>query len=124
MKDKIDFLKNKISKYKNVKNRAMLQSILDDVIVLQGLREHLTLMRTEPKIIERKEDDDGITLNMSVSYGFYSKQLEDFEEELKHEIIMWLVENIDKEEIDYWYSKKEKLLKYDIWKSRIEFRIS
>ena len=124
MKDKIDFLKNKISKYKNVKNKAMLQSILDDVIVLQGLREHLTLMRTEPKIIERKEDDDGITLNMSVSYGFYSKQLEEFEEELKHEIIMWLVENIDKEEIDYWYSKKEKLLKYDIWKSYIEFRIS
>ena len=114
MKDKIDFLKNKISKYKNVKNRAMLQSILDDVIVLQGLREHLTLMRTEPKIIERKEDDDGITVNMSVSYGFYSKQLEEFEEGLKHEIIMWLVENIDKEEIDYWYSKKEKLLKYDI----------
>ena len=124
MKDKIDFLKNKINKYKNVKNRSMLQSILDDVIVLQGLREHLTLMRTEPKIIERKEEDDGITLNMSVSYGFYSKQLEEFEEELKHEIIMWLVENLDKEEIDYWYSKKEKLLKYDIWKSYIKFRIS
>ena len=106
---KIDFLNNKISKYKNVKNRAILESILDDVIVLQGLREHLTLIKTEPKIIERKEDDDGITLNMSVSYGFYSKQLEDFEEELKHEIIMWLVENLDKEEIDYWYSKKEKL---------------
>lgn len=109
MKDKIDFLRNKITKYKNVKNRAMLQSILDDVIVLQGLREHLTLMRTEPKIIERKEEDDGITLNMSVSYGFYSKQLNEYEEELKHKIIAWLVENLDKEEIDYWYSKKEKL---------------
>lgn len=114
MKDKIDFLKNKISKYKNVKNRSMLQSILDDVIVLQGLREHLTLMRTEPKIIERKEDDEGITVNMSVSYGFYSKQLEEFEEELKREIIMWLVENLDKKEIDYWYSIKESLPKYDI----------
>ena len=106
---KIDFLNNKISKYKNVKNRAILESILDDVIVLQGLREHLTLIKTEPKIIERKEDDDGITLNMSVSYGFYSKQLEDFEEELKHEIIMWLVENLDKEEIDKKKKKKEKL---------------
>ena len=114
MKDKIEFLKNKISKYKNVKNRAMMESILDDVIVLQGLREHLTLMRTEPKIIERKEEDDGITLNMSVSYGFYSKQLEEFEEELKRKIIMWLVENLDKKEIDYWYSIKESLPKYDI----------
>lgn len=114
MKDKIDFLKNKISKYKNVKNRAMLQSILDDVIVLQGLREHLTLMRTEPKIIERKEEDEGITVNMSFSYGVYSKQLEEFEEELKRKIIMWLVENLDKEEIDYWYSIKESLPKYDI----------
>lgn len=109
MKDKIDFLKNKISKYKNVKNRSMLQSILDDEIVLQGLREHLTLMGTEPKIIERKEEDEGITVNMSVSYGFYSKQLNEYEEKLKREIIMWLVENLDKEEIDYWYSVKEKL---------------
>lgn len=110
MKDKIDFLRNKISKYKNVKNRAMLQSILDDVIVMQGLREHLTLVKTEPKITERKEEDDGITLNMSVSYGFYSKQLNEYEEELKHEIIMWLVENLDKKEIDYWYSIKDKLV--------------
>lgn len=114
MKDKIDFLKNKISKYKNVKNRAMLQSILDDVIVLQGLREHLTLIKTEPKIIERKEEDEGITINMSVLYGFYSKQLNEYEEALKHKIIAWLVENLDKEEIDYWYSIKERLPKYDI----------
>ena len=109
MKDKIDFLKNKISKYKNVKNRAMMESILDDVIVLQGLREHLTLVKTEPKIIEQDN-----ALHMSVSYGFYSKQLNEYEEELKHKIIMWLVENLDKEEIDYWYSIKERLPKYDI----------
>lgn len=109
MKDKIDFLKNKISKYKNVKNRAMLQSILDDEIVLQGLREHLTLMRTEPKITEQDN-----SFHMSFSYGVYSKQLNEYEEELKHKIIAWLVENLDKEEIDYWYSIKEKLPKYDI----------
>lgn len=109
MKDKIDFLKNKISKYKNVKNRAMMQSILDDEIVMQGLREHLTLMRTEPKIIEQDN-----AFHMSFSYGVYSKQLNEYEEVLKHKIIMWLVENLDKEEIDYWYSIKEKLPKYDI----------
>lgn len=109
MKDKIDFLKNKISKYKNVKNRAMMESILDDVIVLQGLREHLTLVKTEPKIIEQ---DNG--LQMSVSYSVLSKQLNEYEEKLKREIIMWLVENLDKKEIDYWYSVKERLPKYDI----------
>lgn len=109
MKDKIDFLKNKISKYKNVKNRAMLQSILDDEIVLQGLREHLTLVKTEPKIIEQDN-----AFHMSFSYEVYSKQLNEYEEELKHKIIAWLVENLDKKEIDYWYSIKESLPKYDI----------
>ena len=109
MKDKIDFLKNKISKYKNVKNRAIMESILDDVIVLQGLRNHLTLMRTEPKIIEQDN-----SFHMSFSYEVSSKQLNEYEKELKHKIIAWLVENLDKKEIDYWYSVKERLLKYDI----------
>ena len=106
MKRKIDFLWNKINKCKSEKNREILQSILNDEIVLQGFREHITLMRTQPRIIERKKENGGIALNMSVSYQVFSKQME---EELKHKIILWLVENLDKEEIDYWYSQKEKL---------------
>ena len=109
MKNKIDFLCNKINKCKSKKNRTILQSILDDEIVLQGFREHISLMRTEPRIIDRKEKDGNITANMLVSYSVFSKQMEEVEEELKHKIILWLVENLDKEEIDYWYSQKDKL---------------
>ena len=105
MKGKIDFLWNKINKCKSEKNRTILQSILNDEIVLQGFREHITLMGTQPRIIERKKEDGGIALNMSVAYSVFSKQME---EELKHKIILWLVENFDKEEIDYWYSQKNK----------------
>jgi hypothetical protein len=106
MKKKIDFLWNKINKCKSEKNRVILQSIYNDEIVLQGFREHITLMRTQPRIIERKKENGDIAFNMSVSYSVFSKQME---EELKHKIILWLVENLDKEEIDYWYSQKEKL---------------
>lgn len=106
MKGKIDFLWDKLNKCKSEKNRAILRSIVNDEIVLQGFREHLTLMRTEPKITEKRKENGDIALNMQVSYSILSEQIE---EDFKHKIILWLVENIDKEEIDYWYGQKEKL---------------
>lgn len=106
MKGKIDFLWNRINRSKSEKNRTILQSILDDEIVIQCFRDHLTLMRTEPTIIERRKENGDLAFDMSVSYSVFSKQME---EELKHKIILWLVENIDKEEIDCWYDRKEKL---------------